>query len=144
MELTLLIGGIAIGAVYALVAIGIVLIFRATGILNFGQGELVMVGAYAYFLSSQYTSSPLLQLAATVLAGLLGGLLFYFTMHVLLRQALRFGLVIGTLAMSILLQAGARLAFTDLPRRAEPWLLGDTSTVIAGVSIESNSVVIIF
>jgi branched-chain amino acid transport system permease protein len=42
----LLVTGLVIGSVYALVALGFVLIYKATGILNFAQGELFMVGGY--------------------------------------------------------------------------------------------------
>jgi branched-chain amino acid transport system permease protein len=44
--LQLLFTGIGIGAVYALVALGFVLIFRATNVVNFAQGEFSMVAAY--------------------------------------------------------------------------------------------------
>jgi branched-subunit amino acid ABC-type transport system permease component len=43
LVLQLLFTGIGIGAVYALVALGIVLIFRATNVVNFAQGEFSMV-----------------------------------------------------------------------------------------------------
>jgi branched-chain amino acid transport system permease protein len=38
--------GLALGALYALVALGFVVIFKATGVINFAQGGLVLVGAY--------------------------------------------------------------------------------------------------
>src|SRR5450432_1116777 len=46
IALQLLFTGIGIGAVYALVALGFVLIFRATSVVNFAQGEFSMVAAY--------------------------------------------------------------------------------------------------
>jgi branched-chain amino acid transport system permease protein len=42
-----LFAGLAIGSVYALVALGFVMIFRATNVVNFAQGEFAMLGAYA-------------------------------------------------------------------------------------------------
>ncbi len=44
--LQLIIQGLAIGSVYALVALGFVLIYKASSVINFAQGELLMVGAY--------------------------------------------------------------------------------------------------
>jgi branched-chain amino acid transport system permease protein len=38
--------GLAVGSVYSLVALGFVLIFKASGVINFAQGELLMLGAY--------------------------------------------------------------------------------------------------
>src|SRR5436305_15005798 len=46
LALQLFFTGLGIGAVYALVALGFVLIFRATNVVNFAQGEFAMVGAY--------------------------------------------------------------------------------------------------
>ena len=43
---TLLVGGLLLGAIYALVALGFVTIFRATGVINFAQGSVLLVGAY--------------------------------------------------------------------------------------------------
>ena len=44
--LQLVIQGLAVGSVYALVALGFVLIYKASSVINFAQGELLMVGAY--------------------------------------------------------------------------------------------------
>ena len=40
-------GGLAIGCIYSLIALGISMIIRATDILNFAQGEMMMIGAMA-------------------------------------------------------------------------------------------------
>ena len=44
--LSLVVGGLFLGAIYALVALGFVTIFRATGVINFAQGSVLLVGAY--------------------------------------------------------------------------------------------------
>ncbi len=44
--LQLVVSGIVVGSIYALVALGFVLIYKATGVINFAQGEFLMVGAY--------------------------------------------------------------------------------------------------
>lgn len=57
-----LVGGVALGCIYALVALGFTLIFRATEVVNFAQGELMMVGAYAnFFLVTWLLGDPGLQ-----------------------------------------------------------------------------------
>jgi branched-subunit amino acid ABC-type transport system permease component len=49
--LQLAVAGIAVGSVYALIALGIVLIYKCSGVVNFAQGAYAMVGAYVtYFL----------------------------------------------------------------------------------------------
>ncbi|MFP5317169.1 MAG: branched-chain amino acid ABC transporter permease [Acidimicrobiia bacterium] len=42
----LVVKGLALGAVYALVALGFVVVFKATGVINFAQGSLLLLGAY--------------------------------------------------------------------------------------------------
>ena len=137
------IGGLAIGSVYALLAIGVVLVFRATAVVNFAQGELMMVSAYAYVLVADRTDSPVLQLLAAVLAGAAGGLLCYVVAHVLLPAASKIGQVIGTIALLILLQAGARYLFTDIPLSAEPWLFGDRDIELFGTPVAANTLLIL-
>ncbi len=43
----LFISGVALGCVYALIALGFVLIYKATEVINFAQGEFMMVGAFS-------------------------------------------------------------------------------------------------
>ena len=142
--MTLLVGGIAIGAVYALVAIGLTLIFRATGVVNFAQGEMLMAGAYAYVLLSQSGQSPLIQILGPIALGAAIGLVFFFVTRILLGHAPEISIVIGTLAISILMQAAARLQFTDNPMRAVPWLFGDRDFALGGgSSISLNSFTVV-
>jgi len=98
--------GVAIGCVYSLVALGFVLIYKATGVLNFAQGELMMVGAYIYFsLVTSLDMSPLLAFSATlVLAGLLGALVERLVLHPLVDEP-PFTLVMVTIGLATLLRA---------------------------------------
>ena len=47
--LQLVISGLVIGSIYSAVALGFVIIYKATRVVNFAQGELLMVGAYVCF-----------------------------------------------------------------------------------------------
>ena len=47
--LQLIVNGLVVGSIYSLVALGFVIIYKATKVVNFAQGELVMVGAYMCF-----------------------------------------------------------------------------------------------
>jgi branched-chain amino acid transport system permease protein len=71
-----LVSGTAIGCVYALVALGFVLIYKATEVINFAQGELLMVGAFfaltfINILGLNFWIGGLLALGATALFGFL-------------------------------------------------------------------------
>ena len=74
--LQLLISGISLGCIYALIALGFVLIYKATETVNFAQGELMILGAFAGLALMQAAQLPfivaaLLALAAMVLLGVL-------------------------------------------------------------------------
>ena len=54
------INGLLIGGIYALVSIGVTLIFGVVKIVNFAQGEFVMIGMYiSFFLANQFGIDPL-------------------------------------------------------------------------------------
>ena len=53
--LQLLVSGIAAGAVYALAALGFTLLWQAAGVINFAQGEFVMLPAFAMLAPVSYT-----------------------------------------------------------------------------------------
>src|SRR5437879_13200456 len=86
LALQLLFTGIGIGAVYALVALGFVLIFRATNVVNFAQGEFSMVAAYlmvvfAVDLGWPYWLSFLLALAGMAVLGVIFNLGVYYPLR---------------------------------------------------------------
>jgi branched-chain amino acid transport system permease protein len=82
----LLASGITIGAIYALVALGFVTISRASQIINFAQGEFVMLGGVITFflLKVVNLSYPFAALIAIVIVILIG-----FMMHVSVIYPLR-------------------------------------------------------
>lgn len=84
MEKLLEIGlnGMSMGAIYALLALGFVMIFKSTGILNFAQGELAMVGAFlcytfATLAGVPYVLSMLVALAAAAVLGAVVDVVFF-------------------------------------------------------------------
>ncbi len=56
--LQLVFAGLALGARYALVALGFVIIYRATGVINFAQGGLVAIGAYLTYAFANGAGLP--------------------------------------------------------------------------------------
>ncbi len=104
------VSGISIGCIYALVALGFVLIYKATEVINFAQGELMMVGAFfAYTLVDlggvPFVPGVLLALLATAVFGVLLN-------HLLLRPLIgspAFTIVLATVAVSTLLRAGVAM-----------------------------------
>lgn len=73
--LQLIINGLVVGSIYSLVALGFVIIFKATKVVNFAQGEMVMAGAYICFaLTVQYQLPFLLSFLITLVFSLILGI----------------------------------------------------------------------
>jgi branched-chain amino acid transport system permease protein len=74
--LQLIITGIAVGAVYSLMALGFVLIYKASAVVNFGPGELVLFGAYIAWATILHMRMPLyLAFPVTLVVAILLGLI---------------------------------------------------------------------
>ena len=72
-----IISGIALGSIYALIALGFTMIIPATEGVNFAQGELMMVGAYVnFFFVTTFLSAAVTPTACTFLVAFGGSLIF--------------------------------------------------------------------
>ena len=113
--------GLAIGGVYALIALGIVLIYRATNVVNFAQGEFCMLGAYALVFISQGARVDYFLAAAValVLMAVLG-LLFALGLYYPLRNRSFLPVIIATIGASIMFQNGALAVFGPSPEKVRP------------------------
>jgi branched-chain amino acid transport system permease protein len=128
----LAINGALVGLMYALVALGIVLVFKASGVANLAQGALVMVGAYvAWWLGAAF-GAPLW------LAAILAVAAMFFFGQALERLALRrmigqpvIMIIMLTLGIEILLRGlapalgGAAMKRMDIGIGQQPIFLGD-------------------
>jgi branched-chain amino acid transport system permease protein len=109
----LLVSGLATGCIYALVALGMALIYKATERVNFAQGELAMVSAFlGYTLYNRFHLSPALAaLGAVALSVPMGWLVERLCVRPALRQP-PFNVFIITLGLSIVLRSLAGLAWS--------------------------------
>src|SRR5207247_2767608 len=100
--------GFSAGRLYALVALGIVLIYRSTRVLNFAHGDIATLATFVSFslLTNRY-SFPL-ALAASLLVGAAVGIAFYFGVLVKAQceGANLLGMVILTLGLALSIQGG--------------------------------------
>jgi branched-chain amino acid transport system permease protein len=107
------INGLLIGGVYALVSIGVTLIFGVVKIVNFAQGEFVMIGMYiSFFLANSFGVDPLLSLLISMPTLFAIGVLLQ---HFLIRRVLALGdmpQIFLTFALSLLLMNLALLLFS--------------------------------
>lgn len=109
----LLVAGLGIGSIYALVALGLVLAFKGTGVLNFAQGELVAFGAYtALFLSLLKLPYWEVLLGTLAIAAVFGALLERTLIRPLLN-APAFTVVVATLAIGLMIKNALRLSWQE-------------------------------
>src|SRR5271170_5263450 len=113
------VNGLLIGGIYALVSIGVTLIFGVVKIVNFAQGEFVMLGMYiSFFLATYFGVDPLLSLAVSMPVMFVVGVLLHF----LIRRVLGLGdmpQIFLTFALSLFLMNVALLLFTANYRTVE-------------------------
>ncbi len=113
--LQLAIAGVSVGAIYALVALAIVLPFKASGVLNFGQGEIVTLGAYAALILTQLALPYPVVLVTILLLGGVGGIAIERVLIRPIVKAPEFTLVIATFAIGLLLKGAISMKFGDSP-----------------------------
>lgn len=137
-----LLNGLVIGSVYALIALGLTLIYGILEIINLAHGEVYMVGAYAsYFLYSKYgVSYPVAVLAAMGVCGGLGILLERFAFRPL-RGAPKVNSLISALGVSIFFSNLGLLIFSAYPRSFTTDL-SKTILTIGAISFSAQRVVI--
>ena len=150
--LQLLVNGVALGAAYALIALGFVLVINAVSAVNFAQGDLVMAGGFVAVISADWLSGeigpryPGLGLAVlpiTVIVMGVFGILFSAIAYAPLRKKPPVAVFISTIAVGIMLQHGANAVFGPEPRIGPPLLDSGTLAIgRLGLSIQQVMVIV--
>jgi len=143
----LLSNGILIGLMYSLIALGFVLVYKATDAINFAQGEFVMIAGFVVAVAIAAYGAPLWLAVAVGLAGMIG---FGFALErVMLRKLIGrpvIAVVMATIGLAAVLRGfgplvwGAGTKSLPLPIPEEPVVLGPLfippiQLVGAGVSL---------
>lgn len=139
----LTVNGIAVGAIYALVALGLVLTYKATEVLNFAQGDLLALSAFTAWGLIAVAGFPFwLAFLCTVI---ISALLAYGIDAVVIRQIAgqpQFAGVMLTIALAFMLRGAISMGFGPESRSyATPWV-GQTTT-FGGVAIANLQLVIV-
>ncbi len=122
LALQYLLSGITKGSIYAVVAIGFNLIYSATGVINFAQGEFVMLGGMVAVTLAHYVPLPVAVAGAVAVVALVGCLLELALFRRLQRHSV-LHLVIITIGLSIVMQEAA-LHIWDEKVRSLPYFSG--------------------
>jgi len=147
--------GLGTGAIYALLALGLVVIYRGSGVINFAHGGLAMVGAYiAMDLQLNRGQTAGAAIAAAVVGTAIVGLLVHLVVMQPLRQASPVARVIATLGVLtiisevILLRYGSTQFIVPLPLSSTPvQLAGDVvvakqNLTLVGIAVTATAVLV--
>lgn len=147
--LQLLVQGLALGAVYALVALGFVVIYKATAVINFAHGELMLLGAYLVYALRVGAGLPFV-VALPVAMALMAVVGFGIERAILRRMVGRpiFSVVMITIGLAIILRQVVTAAFGFDDRIiGDPWgssqfSLGDVSLNVVSVATMATSAIL--
>ncbi|MGQ9637976.1 MAG: branched-chain amino acid ABC transporter permease [Thermodesulfobacteriota bacterium] len=144
MELTvqLIIYGVLMGLVFALIALGLSLIFGVMNIVNFAHGEFLMVGMYiAYLISTFLHLDPILSLPLAAMAGyILGVMSYHFLIHHILRGPM-VAQLFGTFGLMLFLRYLAMYIFTPDVRSIKEGLLVGKTLSMGWVTLDLSKAV---
>jgi branched-chain amino acid transport system permease protein len=131
------------GAVYALIALGFVLIHKGTGVVHFGYGDQVMFGAYMVLIAQFLLGFPFwfASVAALALSGLVGAAIYGGLMWPL-RNASLLARIIASLALGTVLREFVR-AYMGPNAWPFPFLLSQTAVSLAGVLVVPANLAIV-
>jgi branched-chain amino acid transport system permease protein len=134
--------GLTVGAIYALVALGFTLIYKASDIINFAQGEFVMLGGMlTVFVAHAGIPLPLAAVIAIVATTAIGLALHRFAIEPA-RGATPVALIMITIGASIFLRGTAQIVF-DRRFHSLPPLLGADPIQFGGAAILPQSLVVL-
>jgi branched-chain amino acid transport system permease protein len=139
---TILFSGLTVGAIYALVALGFTLIYNASDVINFAQGEFVMLGGMStVFLALAGVPLPLAALMAVIGTVAVGFALHRFAIEPA-RDASAVALIMITIGASIFIRGGAQVVF-DKRFHSLPHLFGTDPIRVGGATILPQSLVVL-
>jgi branched-chain amino acid transport system permease protein len=130
-----LVAGLTYGTIYAIVAIGFNIIYNTTGIINFAQGEFVMLGGMTAVTMMKFMPLPAAILAAVLCTMIIGALIEIVFIRWLVKPSV-LRLIIITIGLSIVIRESA-LQIWGESVRALPYFTGTAVTAlnIGGVFI---------
>lgn len=133
--------GLANGAVLSLAALGFVLIYKATSVINFAQGEFLLVGAYAFYSGLVLLHLPLILALGfgVVVAAALGALIERLALRPLIGED-PIAVIMVTIGLSAVLKALVQTFFGTTPRQM-PKVLPRGTVDILGATVPIDRLV---
>ena len=135
--------GLADGAILALAALGFVLIYKATSVINFSQGEFLLVGAYAFYSAFVLLHLPaiLAVMVGLVIATALGVAIERLVLRPLVGED-PISVIMVTIGLSAVLKALIQMFYGTSPRTM-PKVLPRGSVEILGAAVPVDRLVVV-
>jgi branched-chain amino acid transport system permease protein len=128
--------GVSLGAVFALLGIGVVLIYKSSGVLNFAHGSMAMFSTYVYFEVDRSFGLPVVvSVAIAVIAGAVIGAGSYQLVFRKMREAGLLAKVIAALAVAGFLQGAAAYIWRNAEQAKPPQQFPAGSVSVGQVSL---------
>lgn len=139
----LIVSGLAVGCVYALVALGMTVLYRATTVVNFGHGQFFMLGAFTVYMAHHHYAMPYAaSIPAAVLLMAVVGMGIERVLIRPLRDAPHMSLAMMTVAFSFFIKGVARFFYGRDIIQLPPLLQGPP-VMFAGVVLLPQDIVVI-
>jgi branched-chain amino acid transport system permease protein len=124
-----LVAGLTYGTIYAIVGIGFNIIYNSTGIINFAQGEFVMLGGMTAVTLNGFLPLPAAIIGAVLITMIIGGLIEITFIRWLVKPSV-LRMIIITIGLSILIREAA-LALWGEGVRSLPYFTGNEVTALS-------------
>lgn len=135
-----LINGLALGSVYALLALGYTMVYGIIKLINFAHGEIYMIGAFAgYFAADTLGLSLVPTLIVAMVISAIVGIIIEKVAYKPLRNSPRITLLITAIGVSLLLQNAMNLIVGANPK-ALPELIQNKMISLGGVQINNKTI----
>lgn len=144
----IIVSGLTFGAMYALAAVGLALVWGAFNMLNMSHGIIMTLGAYFALLWAEYMGMPLVLAApfALVCGAVVGVIAYFISAHWMLKQKnFEVTIIIATFGLGMALEAGLLKFLRELFRTApysQPLSMGAKSFMIADVPVSYQRLIV--
>lgn len=137
--MSILLDGLSLGAVYALIALGYTMVYGIAKLLNFAHGDIIMLGAYAILVVTNFGGNFLLGFAVSIIICSVMGVVIEKIAYKPLRGASPLAVLITAIGVSYMLQGIAQLVFGAKPQQISLPNLG--MVPVGGTQISVNTII---
>ncbi|KAA0259571.1 branched-chain amino acid ABC transporter permease [Deferribacter autotrophicus] len=136
--------GLTTGSIYTLVAIGFNIIYNTTGIINFAQGEFVMLGGMFIYTALHFLNFPIyisfiVALISAFILGMIAERIFFNSIKI----KTEINLITITLALAIILRGASMIIWGRDSLKVDPYITEKTVAMPGGVLTTSSLLVIV-